>query len=122
MGSGSTGIGGCPPATVGSAWASSRSRRHGKRIDPEGGPAMCLGIPGKVVETYHEHDVLMGRVEFGGVSKRVCLEHVPEVRIDDYVLVHVGFALSRIDETEAQRVFAFLERMNQLDDLKAPSP
>jgi hydrogenase expression/formation protein HypC len=83
---------------------------------------MCLGIPGKVVETYHEHDVLMGRVEFGGVSKRVCLEHVPEVRIDDYVLVHVGFALSRIDETEAQRVFAFLERMNQLDDLKAPSP
>jgi len=83
---------------------------------------MCLGIPGKVVETYHEHDVLMGRVEFGGVAKRVCLEHVPEVRIDDYVLVHVGFALSRIDEVEARRVFAFLEGMNQLDDLKEPPP
>jgi hydrogenase expression/formation protein HypC len=83
---------------------------------------MCLGIPGKVVETYREHDVLMGRVEFGGVIKRVCLEHVPEVLPDDYVLVHVGFALSRIDEAEARRVFAFLDSMNQLDELKGPPP
>jgi hydrogenase expression/formation protein HypC len=83
---------------------------------------MCLGIPGKVVETYHEDDILMGKVDFGGVSKRVCLEHVPEVRPDDYVLVHVGFALSRIDEDEARQVFAFLERMNQLDELGGPSP
>ncbi len=83
---------------------------------------MCLGVPGKVVETYLEDDVLMGRVEFGGVYKRVCLAHVPEVRIDDYVLVHVGFALSRIDEVEAKRVFAFLEAMNQLDELEASSP
>ena len=82
---------------------------------------MCLGIPGKVVETYREHDVLMGKVDFSGVSKRVCLEHVPQVRLGDYVLVHVGFALSRIDETEAQRVFEFLEGMNQLDELKVPS-
>ena len=58
--------------------------------------------PGKVVETYREHDVLMGKVDFGGVFKRVCLEHVPEAGIDDYVLVHVGFALSRIDEAEAR--------------------
>ena len=83
---------------------------------------MCLGVPGKVVETYREHDILMGRVEFGGVYKRVCLEHVPEARVDDYVLVHVGFALSRIDEIEAQRVFAFLEGMNQLDELEDSSP
>jgi hydrogenase expression/formation protein HypC len=83
---------------------------------------MCLGIPGKVVETYHEYDVLMGRVEFGGVYKRVCLEHVLDVRVDDYVLVHVGFALSKIDEVEAHRIFAFLEGMNQLDDLEASSP
>jgi hydrogenase expression/formation protein HypC len=80
---------------------------------------MCLGIPGRVVETYHEHDVLMGKVEFGGVFKRVCLEHVPEARVDDYVLVHVGFALSRIDEDEARQVFEFLDRMNQLDELGA---
>src|SRR3954452_3098577 len=76
---------------------------------------MCLGIPGKVVETYREHDVLMGKVEFGGVSKRVCLEHVPDVRPDDFVLVHVGFALARINEAEANRVFEFLDGMNQLD-------
>jgi len=81
---------------------------------------MCLGIPGKVVETYQEDDILMGKVDFGGVSKRVCLEHVPEVRPDDYVLVHVGFALSRIDEAEARQVFAFLEQMNQLDELEEP--
>ncbi|AGA28677.1 HypC/HybG/HupF family hydrogenase formation chaperone [Singulisphaera acidiphila] len=83
---------------------------------------MCLGIPGRVVETYTEHDVLMGRVEFGGVYKRVCLEHVPDIVANEYVLVHVGFALSRIDEVEAKRVFAFLEEMNQLDDLEAHSP
>jgi hydrogenase expression/formation protein HypC len=83
---------------------------------------MCLGIPGKVVTTYREHDVLMGAVDFGGASRRVCLEHVPDVALGDYVLVHVGFALSRIDEVEAKRVFEFLESINQLEDVKAPSP
>jgi hydrogenase expression/formation protein HypC len=81
---------------------------------------MCLAVPGKVVETYREHDVLMGKVDFGGISRRVCLEHVPEVRPDEYVLVHVGFALSRIDEDEARRVFEYLEQMDQLEDLKEP--
>ncbi len=81
---------------------------------------MCLAVPGRVVETYREHDVLMGKVDFGGVSKRVCLEHTPEAVPDDYVLVHVGFALSRIDETEARRVFEFLEQMDQLDELEEP--
>jgi hydrogenase expression/formation protein HypC len=83
---------------------------------------MCLGIPGRVTETYREHDVLMGKVAFGGVAKRVCLEHVPETQIGDYVLVHVGFALQRIDEDEAKRVFEFLAEMQQLDELGAPSP
>ncbi len=83
---------------------------------------MCLGIPGRVVETYREHDVLMGKVDFGGVLKRACLEHVPETNVGDYVLVHVGFALQRIDEVEAQRVFEFLQSMDQLTDLEVPSP
>jgi hydrogenase expression/formation protein HypC len=83
---------------------------------------MCLAIPGKVVEIYREHDVLMGKVEFGKIYKRVCLEHVPEVATSEYVLVHVGFALARIDEAEAARVFALLEEANQLDDLKVPPP
>ena len=81
---------------------------------------MCLGIPGRVTETFREHDVQMGKVEFGGVLKRVCLEHVPDVRPGEYVLVHVGFALSRLDEAEAGRVFEFLAQMNQLDELKVP--
>lgn len=79
---------------------------------------MCLGIPGKVVDTFREHDVLMGRVAFGGIIRRVCLEHVPEVQPGEYVIVHVGFALQRLDEAEAQRVFEFLEGMNQLDELE----
>ena len=83
---------------------------------------MCLGIPGKVVRTFHEHDVLMGKVDFGGVTKQVCLEHVSDVQIGQYVLVHVGFALSKIDEDEARQVFEFLGKMNQLDELNVISP
>lgn len=83
---------------------------------------MCLGIPGKVVATYVEHDILMGRVDFGGVSKQVCLEHVADVAVGEYVIVHVGFALSKIDEAQAKRVFEFLETMNELDELKGSPP
>jgi hydrogenase expression/formation protein HypC len=83
---------------------------------------MCLGIPGRVVAVYREHDVLMGKVDFSGVSRRVCLEHVPHAQPGEYVLVHVGFALARIDEAEAHRVFEFLAAMNQLDELEVPHP
>ena len=83
---------------------------------------MCLGIPGRVIRTYREHDVIMGKVDFSGVSKQVCLEHVPNVQVGQYVLVHVGFALSSIDEAEAERVFEFLRGMDQLDELSTPSP
>ena len=81
---------------------------------------MCLGIPGKVIEIYKEHDVLMGKVDFGGVFKREGLAHTPEVNLGQYVIVHVGFALQVIDEDEAQQVFAFLQSMNELDELSAP--
>jgi hydrogenase expression/formation protein HypC len=80
---------------------------------------MCLGIPGKVVDTYVEHDVLMGKVDFGGVYKRVCLEHTPDATAGKYVIVHVGFALQVIDEEEARQVFDFLDGMNELDELRA---
>jgi hydrogenase expression/formation protein HypC len=83
---------------------------------------MCLGIPGKIVDIGRENDVLMGKVDFGGVFKRVCLEHVPDAKPGSYVIVHVGFALSLIDESEARRVFAFLEQMKQLEELEVPSP
>ena len=83
---------------------------------------MCLAIPGKVIQTFDEHEVLMGKVDFSGVVKRVCLEHVPNVNVGDYVLVHVGFALQAIDEAEAKKVFDFLKNMDQLDELNEPSP
>ena len=83
---------------------------------------MCLGIPGKVIETYEEHDVLMGKVDFGGVFKRVCLDHTRDAVPGKYVLVHVGFALQIIDEDEAKQVFEFLEHMNDLEDLRVTQP
>jgi hydrogenase expression/formation protein HypC len=77
---------------------------------------MCLGIPGKVVEVFREHGLLMGRVEFGGVRKRVCLEYIPDIAVGEYALVHVGFALTRLDEAEAGRVFALLAEAGELQD------
>ncbi len=62
---------------------------------------MCLSVPGRVEETWDIGETLMGRVDFGGVHKQVCLAYVPEVRVGDYVLVHVGFALSIVDEASA---------------------
>lgn len=80
---------------------------------------MCLGVPGRVVETYSEHGMQMGKVDFGGVFKRVCLEYTPDAIPGRYVIVHVGFALSVIDEDEARQIFTFLERMIELDELRA---
>ena len=79
---------------------------------------MCLGVPGKVVEVYREHDLLMGRIDFGGVVKRVCLEYIPDIAVGDYALVHVGFALIRLDETEANWVFVFLAEVGGLDEVR----
>lgn len=79
---------------------------------------MCLGIPGKIVETYEEHHMLMGKVDFGGVTKRVCLEYTRDVKLGQYVIVHVGFALQVIDEAEAGHVFEFLNQMQALEDLR----
>ena len=79
---------------------------------------MCLGIPGRVISREQEDDLLMGRVDFGGVARRVCLEHVPDVTIGDYVLVHVGFALSKIAPAEAQNIFDLLRELDQLGDLE----
>ncbi len=83
---------------------------------------MCLAVPGRIAETYRENDVRMGKVEFSGVFRKVCLEHVPDAGVDDYVLVHVGFALSKIDATEARKVFEFLKELGELRELEAPSP
>jgi len=76
---------------------------------------MCLGVPGKVVEIEENSlGMTMGKVSFGGITKEVCLVYVPEVQVGDYVLVHVGFALSVVDEEEAMEVFEMLEQMEDL--------
>jgi hydrogenase expression/formation protein HypC len=82
---------------------------------------MCLGIPGRVVELESEGGLLPhGVVQFGGIRKRVCLAYVPEVKIGEYVIVHVGFAIGTMDEEEAVRVFALLEEMDALAELEDP--
>lgn len=78
---------------------------------------MCLGIPGKVVEMFREHDILMGKVSFDGVVKKVCLEHVPDAAPGEYVLVHVGFALSKIEEAQARQVFELLDALEMPSEL-----
>ena len=80
---------------------------------------MCLAVPGKIISINGEESLeRTGRVSFGGVVKEVSLAYVPEADIGDYVIVHVGFALSKVDETEAARVFDYLEQMGELGELQ----
>jgi len=84
---------------------------------------MCLGVPGRITSiTPNELGMTMGRVDFGGIVKEVCLAYTPEVEVGDYVLVHVGFALNRIDEEEAHRVFEFVKGLGELDELREAEP
>ena len=78
---------------------------------------MCLAIPGKVLDIDRSGSPVMGTVSFGGTQKKVCLEWLPEARVGDYVIVHVGFALSRVDEDEAHKVFEYLKEMEELAEL-----
>jgi len=74
---------------------------------------MCLGIPGKVVEISDSGPLRMGKIDFGGVRKEACLAYVPEVALGDYVIVHVGFAISRLDEDEALKTLELLRMMDE---------
>jgi len=74
---------------------------------------MCLAVPGQILEIQGDQpEIRIGRVRFGGIMKDVNLAFVPEAQLGDYVLVHVGFAISRIDEAEASRVFAYLQEID----------
>jgi hydrogenase expression/formation protein HypC len=81
---------------------------------------MCLAVPGKVVEITGEGELRMGKVDFAGVQRQACLAYVPEVRLGDYVLVHVGFAISRIDEQQALETLAALAEIGELAELGTP--
>jgi hydrogenase expression/formation protein HypC len=76
---------------------------------------MCLGIPGKVMEIRDDGGLAMGKVDFGGVRKDACLAYLPEVEVGDYVIIHVGFAISRLDEEEALKTLEILGEMGVLE-------
>ena len=84
---------------------------------------MCLGVPGQVMQIQeNDQGMPMGTVSFGGIAKEVCLAYLPDVQVGDYVIVHVGFAISRVSEEEAQEVFETLRQMGELKDLDLPQP
>ena len=72
---------------------------------------MCLGVPGELLETYDKNEMPMGKVDFGGIAKEICLAYTPEVQVGQYVLVHVGFAISVIDQSEADEIVGYLEEI-----------
>jgi hydrogenase expression/formation protein HypC len=83
---------------------------------------MCLGVPGKIIEVYEAEGLKMGKVDFGGVTREACLEYVPDVEIGDYTVIHVGFAISKISEAEAQETLALLREISDLEEELGPSP
>ena len=84
---------------------------------------MCLAIPGKILSISGDDQLTrVGRIDFSGVVKQASLAYVPEANIGDYVIVHVGFALSKVDEAEAQKVFEYLKQMGELAELEEKSP
>jgi len=81
---------------------------------------MCLGVPAKLVEVFQRDGLPMGKVELGGISKEICLAYTPEAQIGDYLLIHVGFAISRLEEDESQEIFSFLEQLEASDTAESP--
>ena len=76
---------------------------------------MCLGIPGKVTQIYESDGLKMGKVDFGGITRDVCLAYLPDVDVGDYVIVHAGFAISQLDEEEAHETLRLLEEIGILE-------
>lgn len=77
---------------------------------------MCLGVPGQIKEVYELDGVRMGKVNFGGIVKEVCLEYVPEANVGDYTIVHVGFAITRLDEESALETLKMFEELGVLGE------
>lgn len=77
---------------------------------------MCLGIPGKVTEIYEENQTRMGKVDFGGIAKEVCLAYLPDIEVGDYTIVHVGFAITKLDEQSAQESLALFRELGTLEE------
>jgi hydrogenase expression/formation protein HypC len=83
---------------------------------------MCLGIPGEILEVRQDKGLRVGKVRFAGITREVCLAYVPEAARGDFVVVHVGFAISKIDPEEAARAYRVLEELGQTTELTADTP
>jgi hydrogenase expression/formation protein HypC len=83
--------------------------------------AVCLAIPGKILEIQDQGKMRAARVQFGGIVRQVCLDFVPEAGVGDYVMVHVGFAISLVDRVEADRTYELLQEMGMLEAELAPT-
>jgi hydrogenase expression/formation protein HypC len=79
---------------------------------------MCLAVPGKIVEIYEINGLLMGKIDFGGVVREVCLTFVPEAKVGDYTIIHVGFALNLIDEKEAMETLTLLDEISNQGEIE----
>jgi hydrogenase expression/formation protein HypC len=79
---------------------------------------MCLAVPGKILEIYETNGLLMGKIDFGGVTREVCLTYVPEAKVGDYTIIHVGFALNLIDEQEAMETLSLLDQIANQDSIE----
>jgi hydrogenase expression/formation protein HypC len=77
---------------------------------------MCLAVPGQIVDATEIGGIRVGQVDFGGITRSACLDYVPEAGPGDYVMVHVGFAISKVDEAEAHRALAILQKMGLLEE------
>ena len=77
---------------------------------------MCLGIPGKVIEIYDSNGTRMGKVDFSGIVKETCLEYVPEVEVGDYTIIHVGFAITKLDEESALETLALFAEIGMIGE------
>lgn len=77
---------------------------------------MCLGIPGKVTDIYEVNGTRMGKADFGGIAKEICLAYLPDIKIGDYTIVHVGFAITRLDEESAQESLALFRELGMLEE------
>ena len=83
---------------------------------------MCLGVPGKIVEIFEQEGLKMAKVDFGGVTRETCLEYVPEAKVGEYCIIHVGFALNLLSEEEAQETLALLREISDIETELGPEP
>ncbi len=81
---------------------------------------MCLGVPGKIIEVYEADNLKMGKVDFGGVVREACLAYVPDAQVGEYVVIHVGFAISKVSEEEAQATLELLREISKFEEELGP--